>query len=355
MKAVVCHGPEDYRLEEVPIPVAGPGEVLVRTLSAGVCAGDAKCFAGAPMFWGDEHRKAYCEPPVVPGHEFVGEVVALGEGGKGGLTIGDVAVSEQIVPCGECRYCWSGSYWMCMPHDIYGFHQSTQGAWAEYLKFPAKALNYRLPDAVKPEHGVFVEPLACSVHAVNRGNVGLNDVVVISGCGALGLGMVAAARLKNPALLIALDLKLHRLELAGRCGADLTMNPSEIDVVDEVEKLTHGYGCDVYIEATGAPASVEQGLAMIWKLGTFVEFSVFRERVSVDWTIIGDSKELNIHGAHLSPFTYPVAIRMIAKNLLPLDDILSHRLPVDDFKEGLRLTLDGSESLKVTLQPQASA
>ncbi len=353
MRAVVCHGPEDYRMEELPVPQVQPGEVLVRTLSTGVCAGDAKCFAGAPMFWGDANRKAYCEPPVVPGHEFVGEVVALGEGAgeKYGLAVGDRAVSEQVVPCGECRYCRSGDYWMCMPHDIYGFHQNSQGAWADYMKFPAKAINYRLPDGVRPEHGVFVEPLACSVHAVNRGEIGLNDVVVVSGCGALGLGMVAAARLKNPALLIALDLKQDRLDIARKCGADMVFNPAETDVVGEIRGLTEGYGCDVYIEATGAPKSVEQGLLMIRKLGTFVEFSVFREPVTVDWTIIGDSKELNIHGAHCSPYTYPTAIRMIEQGLLPLEDILSHTLPLESYHEGIALTLDGSSSLKVTLQP----
>ncbi len=353
MRAVICHGPEDYRLEEAPTPLIGPGEVLVRTLSAGICASDAKCWAGAPMFWGDAKRRGYCETPVTPGHEFVGEVVALGEGAgeRYGLKPGDMAVSEQIVPCGDCRFCRSGHYWMCMPHDIYGFHQVTQGAWAEYLKFPARALNYRLPEGVPPEHGVFVEPLACSVHAVNRGEIGLDDVVVIAGCGALGLGMVAAARMKNPRLLIALDLNAHRLELARKCGADLVMNPQAVDVVDEVRALTDGYGCDVYIEATGAGASVAQGLHMIRKLGTFVEFSVFKEPVTVDWTIIGDSKELNIHGAHLSPRTYPVAIRMIEQGLLPLDDILSHRLDLGDFEAGIAMTLDGASSLKVTLRP----
>ena len=95
-------------------------------------------------------------------------------------------------------------------------------------------------------------------------------------------------------------------------GADLGLNPSKIDVVEEVRELTDGYGCDVYIEATGHPTAVEQGLHMIRKLGTFVEFSVMREPVTVDWTIIGDTKELNIHGAHLGPYCYPVAIRMLA-------------------------------------------
>ena len=91
------------------------------------------------------------------------------------------------------------------------------------------------------------------------------------------------------------------LEIAELCGADMSLNPNNIDVIDEVLKLTDGYGCDVYIEATGYPAAVLQGLQMIRKLGTFVEFSVMREPVTADWTIIGDTKELNIHGSPPQP------------------------------------------------------
>ena len=107
MRALMCYGPYDYRLEEIPVPRVQPGEVLVRVLGAGICAGDVKCFAGAPLFWGDDVRQGYCQPPVTPGHEFVGEVVALGDGAgeKYGLTLGDLAISEQIVPCWQCRFC----------------------------------------------------------------------------------------------------------------------------------------------------------------------------------------------------------------------------------------------------------
>ena len=124
-----------------------------------------------------------------------------------------------------------------------------------------------------------------------------------------------------------------------------------VDDVDEVLKLTDGYGCDVYIEATGHPDAVAQGLRMICKLGTFVEFSVMREPVTVDWTIIGDTKELNIHGAHLSPHTYPIAISMLAKGLLPIDRIVTHQMPLAEFQKGIDLVADGTASIKVTLTP----
>lgn len=353
MPVVMCHAPEDYRLEEYPVPKIGLGEVMIKVQSVGICASDLKCYLGAPLFWGDAHREGYCQAPIIPGHEFVGEVVALGEGAgdKYGLALGDLAVSEQIVPCGQCRYCLRGQYWMCMVHDIYGFRQATFGAMAEYCRLPAKALNYRVPDTIPAAHAAYVEPLACAIHAVERGDIQLNDTVVIAGAGPLGLGMVAAARMKNPALLIALDLDDKRLKIAKACGADIGLNPGSADVVDEVRKLTEGYGCDVYIEATGHPAAVEQGLHMICKLGTFVEFSVMREPVTTDWTIIGDTKELNIHGAHLSPHCYPIAIRMLEQGLLPMDQIVTHKLRLDEFQKGIDLVADGTQSVKVTLTP----
>jgi threonine dehydrogenase-like Zn-dependent dehydrogenase len=240
---------------------------------------------------------------------------------------------------------------MCQVHDIYGFRQKAFGAMAPYMRFPANAINYKVPASIPKDHAVFIEPLACSIHAVQRGNIELDHVVAIAGAGPLGLGMIAAARLKNPRLLIAIDLSDDRLALAQACGADLGLNPRKVDVVDEIRKLTDGYGCDVYIEATGHPSAVEQGLHAICKLGTFVEFSVMREPVTVDWTIIGDTKELNVHGAHLSPYTYPIAIDMLAKGLLPMDRIITHRLPLTDFQKGIDLVAAGTQSIKVTLQP----
>jgi erythritol/L-threitol dehydrogenase len=353
MQAVICHGPEDYRLEERPVPQPGPGEVVIRVASSGICASDIKCYSGAALFWGDENRVGYCQPPVTPGHEFVGEVVALGEeaGEKYSLEIGDHAVSEQITPCWSCRYCRRGQYWMCQVHDIYGFRQKAFGSWAEYMLFPAGALNYKVPKTIPWHHAVFIEPLACSIHAVERGEIQYQDTVVIAGCGPLGLGMVAAAKMRGPERIVALDLNDDRLELARRCGAHLGLNPSKVDVIQEVRELTDGYGCDVYIEATGHPSAVEQGLHMIRKLGTFVEFSVMKEPVTVDWTIIGDSKELNVHGSHLGPYCYPVAIRMLERGLLPMDEIVTHQLPLEDFQEGIDMVAAGLTSVKVTLTP----
>ena len=147
MRAIMCRGPLDYQLEDVPIPEAGPGEVVIKINACGVCASDIKCYIGASLFWGDEQRKPYVETPVIAGHEFIGEVVQLGESAseKYGLQLGDIAIAEQIVPCWKCRYCRTGKYWLCQVHNIYGFQSVVNGGMADYMKFPARSLVYKVP------------------------------------------------------------------------------------------------------------------------------------------------------------------------------------------------------------------
>lgn len=353
MEAVVCHGPEDYRLQERDVAAPGPGEVVIRVHSAGICASDIACYVGTPGYWPAGDIPGYVQPPVVPGHEFVGKVAALGEGAaeKTGLRIGDTAVSEQIVPCRNCRFCHRGQYWMCANGDTYGFRAATQGAMATYMKFPANAINHRIPDNVPIEHAVYIEPLACAIHAVQRGEIELDDVVVIAGAGPIGMGMIAAARLRGPRTLIVTDVNEARLELARTAGADVVINPARTDVVAEVHKLSDGYGCDVFIEASGHPSAIEQGLRMIRSLGTLVVFGVFKEPVTVDWSVIGDRKELDIRGSHLGPYCYPIAIDMLARGHLPMDEIVTHSLELKDYQQGFDLARSGKQALKVALLP----
>jgi threonine dehydrogenase-like Zn-dependent dehydrogenase len=304
--------------------------------------------------WGSEEIPSYIQTPVIPGHEFVGEVVALGRGAreKHGLDIGDHAVSEQIVPCWQCRFCKRGQYWMCQQHDIYGFiRERAEGSWAEYMKFPANAINHKVPKTIEPVHAALIEPLACAIHAVERGNIQLGDVVVLAGLGPIGMCMLQVARLKSPSLLIALDLQPRRLALAKELGADLALNPKHEDVIQRVLDLTDGYGCDVYIEATGAGPAVNQGLQMLRRLGTFVEFSVHAGPVAIDWSIIGDVKELDIHGAHLGPYSYPKAIQYLADGTIAADRIVTHTMPLADFHKGIAMVHDQAESLKIVLTP----
>lgn len=353
MRAIRCHAPHDYRLEELPTPRPGPGEVVVKIAACGVCASDSKCYEGAPMFWGGHGRNPYARPPAIAGHEFVGTVVAVGDGAaeRHGLALGDIAIAEQILPCWNCRFCKTGKYWMCRFGSVFGFRPQAQGGMAEYMLYPAGSIIHKVPAEIPWRRAALLEPLSCSIHAVQRATIELGDVVVVAGAGTLGLGMIGAARLKSPGLLIALDMIDSRLEVAKRLGADLTINPSKEDPVARVHELTDGYGCDVFIEATGHPSTVNMGLRMVRALGTFVEFSVMSGESTVDWTIIGDSKELDIRGAHLGPYCYPLAIEYIRKGLIDVDPIVTHELPLERFEEAFELVHSGKDSIKVLLVP----
>ena len=352
MTAVVGHAPKDYRVEQVTRPRAGPREMVIRIAACGICASDCKCYSGAKMFWGGP--SPWVKAPVIPGHEFFGYVDELGEGAAEhfGVEVGERVIAEQIVPCGKCRYCRSGQYWMCEVHNIFGFQREVaDGGMADYMRIPPTAIVHRIPDGISLEDAAIIEPLACAIHTVNRGDVQLDDVVVIAGAGPLGLMMTQVAHLKTPKRLVVIDLIDERLELAREYGADVTINPKRDDALEIVRSLTNGYGCDVYIETTGAAAGVGQGLQLIRKLGRFVEFSVFGEDATVDWSIIGDRKELDVRGAHLGPYCYPVAIDLLARGLVTSKGIVTHGFTLDEWDEAIKIA-NSPASIKVLMKPR---
>jgi L-iditol 2-dehydrogenase len=174
---------------------------------------------------------------------------------------------------------------------------------------------------------------------------------VIAGAGPLGLMMTQVAHLKTPKKLVVIDPVEERLALAREYGADLTINPKTEDAQAIVKSVTGEYGCDVYIETTGAPVGVSQGLDMIRKLGRFVEFSVFGSDTTVDWSIIGDRKELDVRGAHLGPYCYPIAIDLLARGLVTSKGIVTHGFSLEEWSEAIRIA-DSLESIKVLLKPR---
>ncbi len=332
MKALVAYDKGDYRYEaQYPVPECGDDDIIIKTEGCGICAGDLKCYHGNST-WGDETHAKWVRPPFIPGHEFLGHVAAKGKN-VAGYEIGDRIIADQIIPCGECRFCRTGRYWMCEPHAIFGFQKENNGGMAEYVRFPKNAVIHRVPEDMPLEQALMIEPFSCSKHAVDRADIGIEDVVVISGAGTLGLGMITYARLMNPAKLIALDMMDERLEKAKEFGADIVINPGKEDALQIIRDLTEGYGCDIYIEATGHPSSVVQGLQMVRRLGRFVEFGVFAQQTTVDWTLIGDNKELDVLGSHLSPYCYPYVIENIASGKLKTEGIVKTFFQLEDWEK----------------------
>lgn len=346
MRALVAVAPGIYELQELPVPVPAEGEILLKVEACGICAGDIKASHGTARFWGGDGMPGFCKPPFIPGHEFYGTVAAVGGQVSGGFQVGDRVITEQIVPCGECYYCKRGQYWLCDPHDVYGFKNYLNGGMAEYVVLPKNAINYRIPASLTMEQAVLIEPYACSLHGVRQGHIQPEDVVVLAGAGTLGLGMVNAMRQLGPKKIIVLDLIDRRLELAKAFGADVVLNPASCNALEEVLRLTDGVGCDVYIEATGHPAAVQQGLDMVRKGGTFVEFSVMSGPSTIDWSIIGDAKEITIRGSQLSPHCFADVIDAMEKGLLHTDGVVTHRFPLEQWEKAYE-TAQTKQALKV--------
>lgn len=240
---------------------------------------------------------------------------------------------------------------MCEPHDMYGYQSKiADGGMAEYMLFHPNSIVHKIPDALSLEDAAAVEPMACSMHTTQRANIQFEDVVVVAGAGTLGLGIVQAAKLKTPKKLIVLDTIDARLELAKKFGADLVLNPMKEDCVKIVKDLTGGYGCDVYIEATGNPKGATQGLEMIRKLGRFVEMSVFGSETTADWSVIGDRKEIDILGAHLGPYCYETVMNLLERGLMTSKGIVTHTFGLDDWKEAFE-TAHSTKAIKVLIKP----
>lgn len=352
MNAVVAYGVGDYRYERVDMPVISADELLLKVEACGICAGDIKCYEGGFRFWGGEGNPPYCEPPFIPGHEFIGRVVEMGKDARfSDVRIGDRVAVEQVIPCGECYYCKKGHYHLCGPHYVYGFKSHYNGGFAEYVAVRKNSRLYRIPEELPIEKAALIEPYACGMHAVDRARIEQMDVVVIAGAGTLGLSMITAARALNPRALISIEPVARLREMALSMGADHAMDAWPHEYLPEpVNELTGGVGCDVYIECSGHGGAISQGLNLIRKGGRFVEFSVFPGPTSVDWSIIGDAKELDLYGVSLSPNAFPRVIEGIISGSLKTDSVVTHALPLKDYALAFEMAKK-RESIKDILIP----
>jgi threonine dehydrogenase-like Zn-dependent dehydrogenase len=350
MKALKAFAPFDYRLVDTEVPEVHGKEILIKVTACGICAGDLKAYHGGIRIWGTSPETQYIDAPVTGGHEFYGEIVAMGDEVKD-YNIGDLITAEQIVPCNDCEFCRDGHYWMCKGSAVYGFKSHAQGGFAEYMKLHDHSILHKVPKSFSVEQAVMIEPYACGMHAAERGRIQHSDVVVVGGLGAIGLAIVNLAKLALPKMIIGIDVRAPRLDMGKEYGCDYVLNPMECNVADEVNKLTGGRGCDLYIEASGNEKSVRQGLDCVRNLGKYVQFGVFADEVKADWNIIGDTKKIEIYGSHLSALCYDSVISGIENGLLKTDGLISHKFKLADWKEAFETAEKDPDAMKVALIP----
>ena len=346
MRVARLHAPGDLRLEDAPVPEAGPGDLVIRAGSCSTCGTDAKIFR-----FGHHHISL----PRVLGHEVAGEVTEVGAGVDGWM-VGDRVQVIAAIPDGTCHFCRRGQQTVCEDLESIGYQYD--GGFAEFMRVPAKVLVVdgvnRIPDHVPFEQASLTEPLACVLNGQELAQVGPGDAVVVLGAGPIGCLHVRLARARGASLVAIADVNAGRLDLAARAEPDASIDSSKEDAIDAVRKLTDGRGADVVITATGVGSAQEQALEMAALRG---RVSLFGGLPKDDSVIRFDSnlvhyRELSVFGAYGSaPRHNREALQLIADGRVRVDDLITHRVPLEDVHRAIEIVIAGA-GLKVVVEPK---
>ncbi|WP_436761768.1 zinc-dependent alcohol dehydrogenase [Streptosporangium sp. V21-05] len=359
MSAAVFHGGRDIRVESVPIPLPGPGEVLVRVGAAGICGSDVLAFRGLGPW---QHS---AEAPGRDGHELAGELAALGPGvtGLAGLTVGQrVAVEpKHLIACGECPPCLAGRTHLCRRRGYVGDRHVTSEGFAEYDLCPAERAH-PLPDHVSLGAGAILDCYACGVHTYNLVEAGLAEapggVMVILGAGTMGLTMGQVARSHGLRVLLT-GTSRESLDLAIEAGAadEVVLVGSE-DPAEAVAALTGGRGADVVVDAVAIPGvTLQQAVELVTPGGQVCVLGVFAtpprldphlayvKEVSVRWS--------NSYGTYRGRSEYVMALELVASGAVAADPLITHSFPLERIHEAFVAAdeKDTSLAMKVVIHP----
>ena len=341
MKALVKHAPQEgARLEQVPVPTPQPGEVLVKVTAAAICGTDVHIYK-----W-DEWSAGRIKPPLVFGHEFCGEVCALGEG-VDDISIGTKVTAEGHFVCGKCYFCKTGRGHICQDVEIIGV--DTNGCFAEYVRVPRGNIWELDPD-IPEEVAAIHDPYGNAVHSVLIDEIAGNTVLV-TGCGPIGLASIAIAKKAGASRVFASDINNYRLDLAVKMGADKVYNVSEIDLVQEIRKETEGRGVDVLLEMAGHPTAINDGFKSLRNGGWVSLLGLPSKPVEVDLAdgiIFKGATVYGINGRQMYDTWYKMQALLRAG--LDLTPMITHKFKFEDFEEAFALAASGNSG-KIILYP----
>lgn len=346
MKVVRFHAPGDVRLEEAPEPTPGAGDVKIRVRACSTCGTDVKISK-----FGHHH----IVPPRVMGHEIAGEIVELGAGVEG-WAVGDRVQVIAAIPCGKCDECRRGRMTVCPNQESMGYHYD--GGFAQFMVVPAKVIAVnglnRIPENLSFDEASVAEPLACVLNGQELARVGDGDDVVVMGAGPIGCLHVRLARARGAKRVFLVDLIADRLEAAAKMvNPDGLVCGSDTDPVEGILKLTEGRGADVIITAAAAGKAQEQAISMAARQGRVSFFGGLpkdKPIISCDSNLV-HYRELTLVGVNgSSPAHNAEALRLIATGAVPVADLITHRLPLEQAIEGFGIVARG-EAIKVTIQP----
>ncbi len=347
MRALVVDEPEVFGVRDVPVPEPGRHEVLCRVKAIAICGTDPHIIGGHyPGFW----PKAW---PFIPGHEWCGEVVALGPGAADfGWETGTRVAGTSHAGCGFCRKCVEGRYNLCerfgdeRVHRQYGHY--TQGAYAEYVVHSIKSV-FGVPDALSDEEAAMLDPAAIALHTVKRGGHQPGDTVVVVGPGVMGLLVAECARALGAGRVLVIG-RGARLERAAAMGHE-TIDFTAEDPVQAVRARTAGFGAEVALECSGDPEAPGRCVGLLRKGGRVAVIGIPLEdaRVPLQRIVLD---EIEVVGVRAAAGEMPQAIALVAAGRIRLAELITHRFALDDFADAYATFTERREgALKVIVRP----
>jgi L-iditol 2-dehydrogenase len=326
--------PYQIVVEEVPTPLPGPGEALVKVAACGICGTDLKINEGHYLG----------RLPVTPGHEFTGTVEALGERVTG-LAEGDRVAINPNLPCRRCAFCRRGAVHLCLASQAVGVTRA--GGFAEYCAVPAELL-VPVPEALPLRLAAMMEPVSCCLHGIDLAGIRPGDDVILLGGGSIGLILLQLARCAGAAFAAIVEPRPEKRKLALELGADVAVPPDE---AGPVAAALPGGGAQVVIECVGAAEVVNQALQLVRSGGTLLVFGVSPPEATVPLApYVVFHKELTIRGCYTNPFTDARSLALLGARRVLVEPLISHTFAIRDVAQGIEAVRRG-ETVKAQVVP----
>jgi L-iditol 2-dehydrogenase len=325
MKALVLHAVGDLRYEEVPRPVPGPNEVLMKVKAAGICGSDIPRVL----------EKGTYSFPLIPGHEFAGQIVEAGPGADASL-VGRKAAVFPLIPCLKCDSCQIGQYAQCENYDYLGSRRN--GAFAEYVTVPVPNLVLAPREDVTYEELALCEPTGIAMHAVRLANPDILDTVAVFGCGPIGVLMGLIAKNTRACRVLMVDVDQSKVDFAKQMGFEHAVNSLKLDLPVWIKEQTNGVGVDIALEAAGASASLESCLLATRKFGRVIAVGTPHKAMTLSIPAYEAilRRQLTLTGTWNSVYSnlpkneWKTVAELISSRAIDVAPLVSHRVHLED-------------------------
>lgn len=351
MQAAVWYNKEDIRIEDIPEPKTGPGQVKVKIKACGICGSDLHEFRSGPFIIPTKPHPltGKANGPIILGHEFSADVIEVGEGVKS-VKPGDRVTVNPLIYCGKCHYCRTGQYIMCTKLGTAGF--AWDGAFAEIGVFPEYTI-LKLPDTISDDAGAFVEPLAVAIHAVNRAKMKVGATVAVVGAGPIGLLVMQACRAAGAGKVFVIEPLKGRRELALKTGAYAVFDPTQEDVGKKIGDLTNNLRVDWAFDCVGNQASFDTVVKVTGRRAVMCIVGLALKPISVPFIRLwGHEKELTFSSGYQDEFS--AAIDYLADGRVNVEPLITARIKIKDLVDkGIKELIEhGSDHIKILVYPE---